>query len=97
MTKKPAHEPFRKAFMEKKRTAVRVLWSQWNCKENKTSIQILKLSKMLLLNPILLLQNSVHGNVLTHYCIEKLGGIENTRVWLEKHVEFDPNGTFWFE
>lgn len=32
-----------------------------------------------------------------YYCIEKLGGIENTREWLEKHVQFSPNGKFWFD
>jgi len=32
-----------------------------------------------------------------HYYIDKLGGIENMRVWLEKHVEFNHEGDFWFE
>jgi hypothetical protein len=31
------------------------------------------------------------------YCIEKLGGIENTRKWLEKHAQFNNNGQYWFE
>ena len=32
-----------------------------------------------------------------YYCIEKLGGIEYMRTWLEKHVQFNSNGTFYFE
>lgn len=31
------------------------------------------------------------------YCIEKLGVIENMRVWLEKHVRFNNLEQFWFE
>lgn len=31
------------------------------------------------------------------YCIEKLGGIENTRAWLEGHARFNRFGQFWFE
>jgi len=31
-----------------------------------------------------------------YYCIEKLGGVENMREWLEKHVKFDNQGNFWF-
>ena len=32
-----------------------------------------------------------------YYCIEKLGGIENAREWLEKHVQFSHDGSFHFE
>jgi hypothetical protein len=32
-----------------------------------------------------------------YYCIEKLGGIENTKIWLEKHVRFNNNAQYWFE
>jgi len=32
-----------------------------------------------------------------YYCIEKLGGVENARMWLEQHALFNGKGEFWFE
>ena len=33
---------------------------------------------------------------LCYFCIEKLGGVENARDWLEQHALFDGRGGFWF-
>ncbi len=32
-----------------------------------------------------------------YYCIDKLGGIENTRTWLEKNAKFNSNGNLLFK
>lgn len=31
------------------------------------------------------------------YCIEKLGGIENAKIWLKKHAQYNQQGKYWFE
>jgi len=32
-----------------------------------------------------------------YYCIEKLGGIESTRKWLEQNSHYNNKGQYWFE